>query len=148
MKRMVGILAILLATTFSALAGQPQSDPQQADRVLQRFQEVKDRLSLTPEQSEQVRPLLAGVLLSMKAVRDDYGVEDQTRRSRRRMARELRAIRAHGDERLKLILSRAQMEELKTIRKEWRDEIPSWAALGTRWDLGCESGDCAAWHAD
>ncbi|HEV8608593.1 MAG TPA: hypothetical protein VGS98_00785 [Thermoanaerobaculia bacterium] len=132
MKRMVGILAVLLATTFSAFAGEEQSEPQHPDRVLQRFQEVKDRLSLTPEQAEQVRPLLVGVLLSMKAVRDDYGVENQTRRSRRRMARELRAIRSHADERLKLILSRAQMEELKTIRKEWRDEISSWAALGTR----------------
>jgi hypothetical protein len=68
----------------------------------------------------------------MKAVRDDYGVENQSRRSRRRMARELRAIRSHGDARLKLILSRAQMEELRTIRRQWRDETPSWAVLGTR----------------
>jgi hypothetical protein len=132
MKRLIGILAVLLGTTFSALAGEPERDPQQAERVLQRFQEVQDRLSLTPGQAEQVRPLLAGVFLSMKAVRDDYGVENQTRRSRRRMARELRAIRSHADERLKMILSRAQMDELKTIRREWRDEIPSWAALGTR----------------
>jgi hypothetical protein len=132
MKRMVGILAVLLATTFSALAGQPERDPQRSERVLQRFQVVEDRLSLTPAQAERVRPLLAGALLSMKAVRDDYGVENQTRRSRRRMARELRAIRSHADKRLKLILSWAQMEELRTIRREWRNEIPSWAVLGTR----------------
>ena len=132
MTKTVGILAVLLAATFPALAGQPECDPRQSERVLQRFQQVEDRLSLTPEQAEQVRPLLAGVLLSMKAVRDDYGVENQSRRSRRRMARELRAIRSHGDARLKLILSRAQMEELRAIRREWRDEIPSWAVLGTR----------------
>jgi hypothetical protein len=132
MKTLVGILTILLGTTFSALAGQPERDPQQLEREQQRLQEVKDRLSLTPEQAEQVRPVLAGMLQIMKAVRDDYGVENQSRRSRRRMARELRAIRSHADERLKLILSRAQMEELRTIRKEWRDEIPSAATLGTR----------------
>jgi hypothetical protein len=132
MKRVAGILAVLLFTAFSARAGQPERDPQQTERVLQRFEEVKDRLSLTPEQAEQVRPLLSGVLLSTKAVRDDYAVENQTRRIRRRMARELRAIRSHADARLKLILSKAQMGELKTIHKEWRDEIPSWAALETR----------------
>ena len=48
------------------------------------------------------------------------------------MAREIRAIQAHADGRLKLILSNAQIRELKRIRKEWRDEIPSWAALSTR----------------
>jgi hypothetical protein len=132
MTKTVGILAVLLATTFPALAGQPECDPRQSERVLQRFQQVEDRLSLTPEQAEQVRPLLAGVLLSMKAVRDDYGVENQSRRSRRRMARELRAIRSHADERLKLILSRAQMEELRTMRKEWRDEFRTEVASGTR----------------
>ena len=132
MKTLVGILTVLLGTTFSALAGQPERDPQQLEREQQRLQEVKDRLSLTPEQAEQVRPVLAGMLQIMKAVRDDYGVENQSRRSRRRMARELRALRLHADERLKLILSKAQMEELRTIRKEWRDEISSAAALGTR----------------
>ena len=132
MKRLVGILAVLLATTFSALAGQPEGDSQHAERVQQRLQELQDRLSLTSEQAEQVRPVLAGVLQEMKAMRDDYEVENQSRRSRRRMARELRALRLHADERLKLILSKAQMEELRTIRKEWRDEISSAAALGTR----------------
>jgi hypothetical protein len=132
MKRLVGILAVLLATTFSALAGQPEGDPQHAERVQQRLEELQDRLSLTSEQAEQVRPVLAGVLQEMKAMRDDYEVENQSRRSRRRMARELRALRLHADERLKLILSKAQMEELRTIRKEWRDEISSAAALGTR----------------
>ena len=31
-----------------------------------------------------------------------------------------------------LILSNAQIRELKRICREWRDEIPSWAALSTR----------------
>jgi hypothetical protein len=48
------------------------------------------------------------------------------------MARELRAIRSHGEARLKLILSRAQMEELRTMRKEWRDEFRTEVASGTR----------------
>lgn len=76
--------------------------------------------------------MIAGMLLSMKDVRDDCGAEDQSRRSRRRMVRELRAIRSHADERLKLFLSRAQIEELKSIRKEWRDEFRAEVARAAR----------------
>jgi hypothetical protein len=132
MKTLVGILTILLGTTFSALAGQPERDPQQLEREQQRLQEVKDRLSLTPEQAEQVRPVLAGMVESMKAARDDYGGENQSRRSRRRMARELRAIRSYANERLKLILSKEQLWELRAMRKEWRDEFQNAADPGTR----------------
>lgn len=132
MKRLVGILAMTLVTTLPALAAQPERDPQELALVRQRLREVEDHLSLTPEQAEQVGPVIAGMLLSMKDVRDDYGFEGQGRRSRRRMARELRAIRSYADERLKLFLSRAQIEELKSIRKDWRDEFPTEVALAAR----------------
>ncbi len=132
MKALVGILAVLLATTFSTLAGEPERDPQRLERVQQSFQELNVRLSLTPEQAAQVRPVLADMIEIMKAVRDDYGVENQSRRSRRRMSRELRAIRSHADARLKQVLSRAQMEELRKIRREWRDEFRGVVASGTR----------------
>ncbi|HEU5251454.1 MAG TPA: hypothetical protein VFW15_15835 [Thermoanaerobaculia bacterium] len=132
MKRLVGILAITLATTLPAPAAQPERDPQELAQVRQRLREVEDHLFLTPEQAEQVRPVIAGMLLSMKDVRDDYGVEDQSPRSRRRMVRELRAIRSHADERLKLFLSRAQIEELRSIRKEWRDEFRTEVTLAAR----------------
>src|SRR5437764_7185617 len=116
MKRMAGIVAVLLATAFPAPASEPERDPQQTERVVQRFEEVAGRLSLTPQQAEQLRALLSGVLSSMKAVRDyGVGVGNPSRRSRRRMAREIRAIQAHADGRLKLILSNAQIRELKRI---------------------------------
>jgi hypothetical protein len=132
MKRLAGIIALLFAATSSMLAGQPGLDSQERERVQQMFQEMSDRLALTPEQAEQVRPVLAGLVESMKAARDDYGGENQSRRSRRRMARELRAIRSHANERLKLILSKEQLWELRAMRKEWRDEFQNAADPGTR----------------
>jgi hypothetical protein len=130
MKKMLGILALLLATTLPAPAGEPaREEQQQAERAVQRFLQLNERLSLTPAQAEQVRPLLVGVLVSMQAVRDDYASQSQTGRNRRRMERELRAIRAHANARLKRILSWTQMAELQEMRREWWDEAPSWAAL-------------------
>jgi len=132
MKTLLGVLAVFLATTFSALADQPARDPQQLEHVRKRFQEVKERLSLTPEQAERVQPVIAGMILSMSDVRDDYGLGDRSRRSRRRMQRELRAIRAYAEERLKLSLSRAQMEELEVIRDAWGEELESGTVLSSK----------------
>jgi hypothetical protein len=132
MKTLAGIVAILLATTLSARADQPGRDPQELERVQKMFHEVEDRLALTPQQAEQVRPVVTGMLEIMRAVRDDYSAGDHSRGNRRRMERELRGIRAHADERLKLFLSRAQMEKLKAIRREWSDELGSETTLAAK----------------
>lgn len=121
MKTLTGILAISLATTVPTLAENPQRGPQHAERVQQRLQEVEDRLALTSDQAEQVRPVLADMLAIRKTVQADYASRDQGRNSRRRMVRELRAIELHADAWLERFLSSAQLDELKTIRREWQD---------------------------
>jgi hypothetical protein len=122
MKTVARILALSLAATLPALAERPQFDPRGVETVQQRFQEVKHRLALTPEQAEQVRPVLTGMIEVMKAVREDYVLAEGNPSTRRRLARELRAIQSHADARLKRVLSWEQMEEFRAIRREWRDE--------------------------
>ena len=125
MKTTVGILAVLLATALSARADQPQRDPQERQRVEQRFGEVKDRLALTSEQAEQARPILTGMMEITRAVRRDYVLAEGNPSAQRRHARELRAIRSHADARLKRILTWTQREELREILAEWQDEPES-----------------------
>jgi len=131
-KKLLGVLAVVLVTTVPTLADQPARDPQQLEQVRKRFQEVKDRLSLTPGQAERVQPVIAGMILVMKDVRDDCGVENRSGRGRRRMKRELRAIRSYAEARLKPVLSRAQREELKTILEAWDDELGSGTLLASK----------------
>jgi hypothetical protein len=121
MKTVARIVAALLVTTLPALAERPQFDPREAASFQVRFQEVKHRLALTPTQAEQVRPVLLGTIEVMKAVRSDYVLADNSS-TRRRLARELRAIQSHADARLKRVLSWEQMEQFRAIRREWRDE--------------------------
>ena len=123
MKKFLGVLAVLLVTTFSALADQPERDPQQLEQVRQRFREVRDRLALTPAQAERVEPVIAGMILVMNDVREDRGVEDRCGPGRRRMNRELRAIRSYAQARLKPVLSWAQRAELRSILEAWDDEL-------------------------
>ena len=132
MKKFLGVLAVLLVTTFSALADQPERDPQQLEQVRQRFQQVRDRLSLTPAQAERVQPVIAGMILVMKDVRDDRDVENRSGPGRRRMNRELRAIRSYAQARLKPVLSWAQRAELRSILEAWDDELGRGTLLASK----------------
>jgi len=85
---------------------------------------MKDRLQLTPEQEEQVRPIFIDELRQLKALRDKYVNDDADqgrRRGRLKMARELKDIQKATDDKLKPILTSPQMDELKKIRQEWRE---------------------------
>lgn len=118
--------ALILAAAILSPGTAGQQTQERRDAVQQRLAEVKERLALTPEQIEQVRPVLAEEAQRLRALRDKYeGSGSASRRSRRSMARELRDIRSDTDARLKRILSKSQMDELKKLREEWRRELRS-----------------------
>ncbi len=119
------LTAAALLLSLAAPGATPQTvDPERKEQFQERLQKIKDRLELTPEQVEKVRPILIEEMQQMKGVRDKYSGE-QSRRSRLRMARELRGIRDAADQQLKQILSKKQMDELKKIREENRERMKS-----------------------
>jgi hypothetical protein len=130
-SRRVVTLALLLLLLTSALpvaAAAQAQDPnrqQQLEQARDKLQQIKDRLELTPEQTEQVRPVIAEEMQQFKAVRDKYnaGGDSQNRRARLKMGRELKSIQSATDEKLRKILSAKQMDELKKIREEWRQQM-------------------------
>ena len=108
MKRLVPLIAMML-------------------KVRQRLEAIKDRLELTPEQIEEVRPLLMEEAKKLRAVREAYDGDDQN--IRQRMARDLRGVQNATDELLQTILSQKQMEEVEKIREEGRQRIRERAGL-------------------
>lgn len=122
MKTGLAALVVWLAVAAPPAAAVQSQEP--GAQIQQRLEAIKERLALTPDQIERVRPVLAEEAKKLRALRDKYASgEGQSRRSRRSMARELRDIRSDADEQLKRILSRQQMDELKDIREEWRQEL-------------------------
>lgn len=117
------LAAMMLALALVSPTAAQQKPQEPSDRVQQRLEEVKARLELTPEQMEQLRPVLADEAQKLRALRDKYADGSASRRSRRNMARELKSIRSDTDERLKRILSTQQMEQLKDLREQWREEF-------------------------
>ena len=122
MKTTLFSLLMWLALVVPAAASQDTQEPR--DQVQARLDEIKDRLELTPEQMEQLRPILTEEAQKLRALRDKYGAEgSKSRRRERAMARELRDIRSDADKKLARILSRSQMDELKKLREAQRREL-------------------------
>jgi hypothetical protein len=125
MKGIVSHIALTLMWSIvlmSAPVRQDNSGQQTLEQVRQRLEEIKERLQLTPEQIAQVRPILVDELQQFRKVQQKYNSSDQSRRERLKTARELRDIRSAADDKLQKILSKKQMEELKKIREELRQE--------------------------
>jgi len=117
MKRILNFATLFLILSAGLFASQ-----QPLEQVRQRLEQIKDRLQLTPEQIEQVRPILVDELQQFRAVQQKYADDDQNRRGRLKMARELRDVQSSADDKLKKILSKQQMDEMKKIREELRQE--------------------------
>jgi hypothetical protein len=132
MKRLILLLTVLLIGSIpgpsAAAAVQEQPAPAVPEQARQRLEEIKERLKLTPEQVEQVRPILVDEMQKLKALRESNDGGGAGRRDRRKMARELKRIQGDADDRLKKVLSKEQMEELKKIRDERRQQLRERAA--------------------
>lgn len=124
MKMLFATFTLMALTLIPAFATQTRTS-EQTEEFRERLEEIRERLALTPEQEERVRPVLMDEMQKLKALREKYGNGSQNRRSTVKMARELKEIRSATDEQLKQILTKRQMEELKKIREERRDELKS-----------------------
>ena len=135
MKKFVVILALLVIGTLPTRAGAtaagqeptaPAAPSAVPDQARQRLEQIKERLKLTPEQVEQVRPILSDEVQKLKALRESNS--GGSRRDRRKMAREFKRIQGEADDQLKKVLSKEQMSELKKMRDERRQQLRDRAA--------------------
>ena len=120
-RTLLTLFALILSLSASA-AAQQAPDQQRNEQLQQRVQDLKERLNLTPEQAEQVRPIIVEEMQQLKAVRDKYS-GDQSRRSRMKMGREMKGVQNATNDKLKNILTKQQMDELRKIREESRQEM-------------------------
>lgn len=130
MNRLLVIIALMLVGILPAVAQEPTTPatPGQAmpEQARQRLEQIKERLKLTPEQVEQVRPIITDEMQKLKALREKNGggtASGGSRRDRMKMAREFKRIQDDVDDQLKKVLSKEQMSELKKIREERRQEM-------------------------
>jgi hypothetical protein len=116
---MVSAAAVLLVSALPA-----QTDRQdRPDQAAARIEQLQQRLNMTPEQVERARPVLEHEAQQMREVLRDFDRNSASMRDKRKVARQLKSIRENADKHLKGILTPAQMDTLKRIREERREQM-------------------------
>jgi hypothetical protein len=115
------------------MAGAPaQPDDERAAMAQEQMQSTFERLELTDEQIEQVKPVLQESASAQRAILSSYGMDPQSRqnsatkpglRQMRAMRSEMDAVRETTLSELAPILSDEQLEEFKRIQKERQAEM-------------------------
>ena len=123
MKRMIPTVLIV-----SCLAGGPVLLAQQSgttDRAAQaqeRLDQLKTRLKLTPEQTEELKPIVKQEVEEMRAVRERLG-SDTSGRGRATMLREMKGVQEKYTPQINAILTPEQQQEWKKIKDERKQQL-------------------------
>jgi Spy/CpxP family protein refolding chaperone len=128
------VLSLVTATAFGSditATSEREIDPAALEA---RSAEMRERLALTNEQSEQIKPILIEHFEKTSIVLQDFGINLETGerpekrlsfRDARQLKSELDVVRDGTNQALSTILSPEQMEEYEEIAEERREEIRS-----------------------
>ena len=123
MNKLTHLLVLLIACAAfpSAATASPTAEERE-----QRMAQIVERLDLTDEQREQVRPIMKNSAKQRRAILDKHGVgpgqPKPDRQTKRAIYNDMQPVRAETEQQLATVLSDEQMEEFRQIRQELRDE--------------------------
>ncbi|HNR11736.1 MAG TPA: hypothetical protein PKM59_00310 [Thermodesulfobacteriota bacterium] len=107
------VLGCMMLLVFAPVFSSWAQDGSNADAFAQKFQE---RLQLSDEQMEQLRPIISEDMAKRKAILQKYQGHGQ--QGYRPMRGELDSLNADTEGKMSQILSAEQMEEYKKLRQE------------------------------
>lgn len=118
----------LAAMASAAQAQERQFTEEQIAEIEARIKATRARLQLTPEQEEQIAPILIENFKERVAVLQAYGFSRDvtpklTFRQKLALRKELNAIRKNAEEHVETILSDRQMAEFRKIQDEMRERF-------------------------
>jgi hypothetical protein len=129
MKPLTIAAMLFILSLFSAPAG---AEDERAAMAKEQMQETFERLELTDEQIEQVRPVLQESASAQREILASYGMDPQGRqasakkpglRQMKAMRKEMHAVRENTLSELDPILSDEQFAEFKLIQQERQAEM-------------------------
>jgi Spy/CpxP family protein refolding chaperone len=115
---------VVFATLWLALAVSA-TDEDRIAAFLERAEQTKERLALTPEQEAQITPIMEDARDKRLTILEKYGFGNGTKpslslRKKVALAKEMRAVRDETNDRLARHLTREQMQEYEEIQEENR----------------------------
>jgi hypothetical protein len=124
-KQLVIILTIIsinlsLILALSAYAERPVDT---LEGVHEPFDQYTERLALSEQQAEQIRPILQENREKIGLLRDQYQRESPAHSTVRSFSKEREDLRQETEKRLAILLSDKQMTEYGKMEKEEREKI-------------------------
>lgn len=116
------LLALGLSLGVGTLAQAHDDKKDHGARVEKHMQQAAERLALSEEQKQQLRPLVEEHLAKAKAIRDRYPAE-ASREQKRQMFDEMRSVRDDYDGKVRAVLSEEQRQEWDKMQSERRDRM-------------------------
>ena len=118
------MVTLLVAMGFLTMAmGQRPFGPGQAPEgnFEDQLSELRERLALTDEQAEQVRPILEESREKMLALRDKFQGQGRSRSNMQSFRAEIEKLTKETEGKLEMVLTDEQMKEYKEIQEARRD---------------------------
>ena len=114
------VLGLFLAT--SALAQQAGDAEAKKEQGQERLEKLKERLKLTPKQTETLKPMIQAEVAELSAIKEKY-VSDTSRRGKVSMVREMKPIYERYQRQIQAVLTPEQQTEWKKIKDERKKEL-------------------------
>lgn len=121
-------LAAVILTAF-ALAGGGHHNAMASDDASSKadvaqlgMEQLRSRLSLTPDQEAKIKPLVEARNQKLKTLRGSMEAS-ASRREKRGALKEVRSIQSEFVEKVEPLLSKEQQKEWAALREEMRDEM-------------------------
>ena len=111
-------LSLILALTAYA-----QRPVESLEGVNELFDQFTERLALSEQQAEQIRPILQESRENQRMLRDKYQEESSSPSIMQSFRKEREELRQETEERLAAILSQEQMTEYEKIENEEREKM-------------------------
>ncbi len=111
-------LSLILALTAYA-----QRPVESLEGVNELFDQFTERLALSEQQAEQIRPILQESREKQRMLRDKYQEESSSPSIMQSFRKEREELRQETEERLAAILSQEQMTEYEKIENEEREKM-------------------------
>ena len=123
MKRSVAAaVLVFLIAGGSTLQAQQTGSQDLVEKRREQIEQLKSRLNLTPEQTDNLDPIVRQELDEMRAVRDRLG-SDTSRHGRMTMLNELKEVQRKYQPQVNAILTPEQIDEWKKIKRERKQQL-------------------------
>lgn len=118
MKRIINILVVLLLVTFTATHASAQSKmtEEQKQEAKARYQEYKEKLNLTEDQSKKVDAINTTWFEGISALKNSG-------EPKLAKARKFKSLNAERDAQMKAVLTKEQFKIYKQQQKEMKEEF-------------------------